>query len=106
MLVVVTRYFGGVKLGAGGLVRAYMAAAEAVLSRAPVTEALPVIAMTLRCDFGQEQVVRHFCGEHGGAVSRVDYGSAVTMALTVPVDAIPALRSLCAARGMEIVAEA
>lgn len=52
-VVVVTRWYGGIKLGAGGLVRAYGGTAAECLRRA---ERVPIVAMTrlgLRCDFAE-----------------------------------------------------
>jgi uncharacterized YigZ family protein len=52
-VVVVTRWYGGTKLGAGGLVRAYGGTAAECLRRA---ERVPMVAMArlgLRCDFGE-----------------------------------------------------
>lgn len=45
--VVVTRYFGGIKLGAGGLVRAYSQAVQDALNLLPVTEKIPLIAFSI-----------------------------------------------------------
>ena len=53
VVVVVTRWFGGIKLGAGGLVRAYGGTAAECLRRA---ERMPIVAMArlgLRCDFAE-----------------------------------------------------
>lgn len=52
-VVVVTRWYGGIKLGAGGLVRAYGGTAAECLRRA---ERVPIVAMArlgLRCDFAE-----------------------------------------------------
>lgn len=102
VLVVVTRYFGGIKLGAGGLVRAYMTAAEAVLGAMTITEQVPIVARTVICDFAQEQAVRHFCAERGVGLGAVDYHAAVTITLTVPVGLLADLESFCAARGIAV----
>lgn len=51
-LVVVVRYFGGVKLGVGGLVRAYSQAANAVLNHADIVEVVPKV--TLQLDYGYD----------------------------------------------------
>jgi putative IMPACT (imprinted ancient) family translation regulator len=47
-MCVVVRYFGGVKLGAGGLVRAYGAAARLVLRDAPVENRTPMSNLSVR----------------------------------------------------------
>lgn len=52
-LVVVVRYFGGVKLGVGGLVRAYSQAANAVLDNAHIIEVVPKI--TLQLTYGYDE---------------------------------------------------
>jgi len=51
VMVVVTRYFGGVKLGVGGLVRAYSGSAARCLDRAGVIEIKPRIECTIRAGF-------------------------------------------------------
>lgn len=84
ILVVVTRYFGGVKLGAGGLVRAYSQATELVVSALPVEELVAMTTYTLACDFAAEQPLRHFIGLHQGEVTRVDYSSQVTLTVELP----------------------
>lgn len=51
VLVVVTRYFGGTKLGAGGLVRAYGGAAAKCLREAEVVEVLPRVVLQVAVPF-------------------------------------------------------
>lgn len=100
-MVVVIRYFGGIKLGAGGLVRAYMAAAESVLSRMEVVTQVPVSRVTLRAPFAAEQAIRHWSSGHGVTLGDVSYGEGVTIELTVPQDEVNSLASFCAASGIE-----
>lgn len=50
-MVVVTRYFGGIKLGAGGLVRAYSAATARCIDRAGIEEEQPTVDCTIRAGF-------------------------------------------------------
>ncbi len=63
-LVVVTRYFGGTKLGTGGLVRAYGDAAAAALDAAPIVEAVQRVSVRIRFDYDDttpaRQVLRRF----------------------------------------------
>lgn len=100
VLIVVTRYFGGVKLGAGGLVRAYSAAAEAAASRMVVVDKVVLARMTLQLPFADEQAVRHWCSLRGAEVEAVEYGQAVRMTLAVPAAALVDLREFCAGRGV------
>ncbi len=100
VLVVVTRYFGGVKLGAGGLVRAYSAAAEAVLSQMVVVDKVEKARVTLQLDFAHEQPLRLWCARRGASIEVVDYGETVRVRLAVPDALLPDLKDFCAARGI------
>lgn len=91
-LVIVVRYFGGVKLGAGGLVRAYGSAASAALDRAPLSEATTFLPVTLRYSYGDERGVRHVLEKGGLTELTVDYGEDVVMTAKVPAEAWDALR--------------
>ena len=51
VMVVVTRYFGGIKLGVGGLVRAYSGSAAKCLDRAGVIELFPMSEYTIKAGF-------------------------------------------------------
>jgi uncharacterized YigZ family protein len=52
-VVVVTRWYGGIKLGAGGLVRAYGGSAAECLRRAPRTAIVAMAQLALHCEFGE-----------------------------------------------------
>lgn len=95
--VVVIRYFGGIKLGAGGLVRAYSGAAESVLSDVERIELKPKAEVELTIPFAAEQPVRHWCSQHDAEVVRVDYGERVSVTLEVSFGDFPALQSFCEA---------
>lgn len=102
VMVIVTRYFGGIKLGAGGLVRAYAGAAEAVLSQLPLTPYTPYTRCTLHTDFSREQAVRHWCEQHTANIVAVEYASGVTLVVDTPTSTVEALTALCAARGIDL----
>ena len=51
VMVVVTRYFGGIKLGAGGLVRAYTGAAARCIDQAVIEEIQPEVECSIQADF-------------------------------------------------------
>ena len=57
-LVIVTRWFGGILLGSGGLMRAYGGTAAACLKAAPVVEVKPSIEALVRLEFGDLALVK------------------------------------------------
>ena len=101
VLVVVIRYFGGIKLGAGGLVRAYSGAAEAVMSMLPLEQAVAMQEVRLSLDFAKEQLLRHWAELHEAQVLNVDYGEQVLVQLAVPEVAMAELTTFCAAQSIE-----
>ncbi|TXS95254.1 YigZ family protein [Parahaliea maris] len=102
VLIVVIRYFGGIKLGAGGLVRAYSAAAQQALEAAPYQEAQPVSHWRARGDFACEQLLRHWLSTCGGEVAEVTYGEGVSLALKIPAEDESELRALCAGNRIDL----
>lgn len=84
VMIIVVRYFGGIKLGAGGLTRAYGQAAQAVMEVLPSEQAVEMDEISINCDFALEQQIRHWVGLLDGLVVSVDYAQQVTMLVTVP----------------------
>lgn len=72
-LVVVTRYFGGTKLGTGGLVRAYGAAASAVLDEAPVVERVRRVPLRLRFSYDDTSPTEHVLRQFDVAITERAY---------------------------------
>ena len=101
VVVVVTRYFGGVKLGAGGLVRAYSTSvSEALDTAVPVRrEALTQVRFDVdHADAGRlDNVLRDWVRHHGATLGDPAYGAAATFELWVPGDGIEPLRADLAA---------
>ncbi|MBX3726608.1 MAG: YigZ family protein [Xanthomonadales bacterium] len=90
--VVVLRWFGGIKLGAGGLVRAYGGCAAQCLRAAPRRPLRAMTGLLITVDFPFEATVRAALASHEAAPERVDYGSGgLCMAVTVPADRRDAL---------------
>lgn len=86
VVLVVSRWFGGTKLGRGGLVRAYGAAAGAVLADAPI-EVRPVLAtFTLTHDYDLSGSVEAVLAAHAADVLDAAYGEAVRLGVAVPRD--------------------
>jgi len=101
VIVVVTRYFGGVKLGAGGLVRAYAGATQQVLAELPLDENRPQRAFALVLDFADEQPLRHWSDQHGARLQSIDYGPRVTARLTVPLEQVDAFEAFLGVQAIE-----
>ena len=101
VLVMVIRYFGGVKLGAGGLVRAYAGAAESVLSAVERVVQQPMVQARLTMDFADEQPVRHWCETHGASLDSIDYGASVSARLSLPEQAVDDFSAFCEAQKLD-----
>jgi len=97
VMVVVIRYFGGIKLGAGGLARAYGKAAQLVLEDVPLVEPEIYRQVIMEIDFAQEQQVRHLLSQSCGQVQDIIYAETVSLQAQVPETEEPGLRqALCA----------
>ncbi|WP_397519018.1 IMPACT family protein [Rhodococcus pyridinivorans] len=77
--VVVTRWFGGIKLGAGGLVRAYSGAVATALDEAPLVERRQQEKFTLAIDHGEAGRVEAELRGRGVAVLDVTYADRVVL---------------------------
>jgi uncharacterized YigZ family protein len=96
-IVVVTRWFGGIKLGVGGLIRAYGGTAAQCLQQAARQPIVPVTRMTLRCDFAQWSLLEGRIRERGITIENTTYGAfAVEAILAVPSGQESALAHLVA----------
>lgn len=73
ILVVVTRYFGGVKLGASGLIRAYSSTAQQVYAELNLKKKRVLVEADIEADYAFEQSLRHWLGLCGGEVLNVSY---------------------------------
>ena len=81
VVAVVTRYFGGIKLGTGGLVRAYTEAVQEVLKVLPRAEKVATLQTILAFPYTYLERMRLFAREHGGLILEEDYGADITMTL-------------------------
>lgn len=83
VVVVVTRYFGGVLLGAGGLVRAYSTSASEVLDRARIVGREARVEVALETDHATagrlENVVREWCHVRRATFEAPEYGAGVVL---------------------------
>ena len=81
---VVTRYFGGILLGAGGLVRAYTQSAKDALDAAGISVVRRWVAMEVPCSYAMFERARLEVAAFGGVVEDVDYGADVVLSALLP----------------------
>ncbi|VVD68838.1 IMPACT family member YigZ [Pandoraea iniqua] len=106
VLAVVVRYYGGIKLGAGGLTRAYGQAVSEALKLATLTAVEPMAEPSYRCSFAHEAPLRRIAERHAATVLDVSYDDGVTLRLSLKardVDAFEADATEALSGGLERV---
>ncbi len=84
-VLVITRYFGGTKLGTGGLVKAYGDAAKAVLAALPREEKIARQTLTVALPYPSYEPVRRLLSGLAGTILEEAFGNEVTLRLELPV---------------------
>ncbi|MCE7031632.1 IMPACT family protein [Lysobacter sp. GX 14042] len=93
-VVVVTRWYGGIKLGAGGLVRAYGGCAAECLRTAPRRELVEYLELQLAYPFAHTGAVHSALAQHGADKLAEDFAAdGVELRLRLPSHAAGALRT-------------
>lgn len=88
--IVVTRYFGGVLLGTGGLVRAYGRAAKEGLASSIILDRIPGRILTLTCDYNSIGKIQYLAGSRGYQALSSDYTDIVKLEYLIPAEAADA----------------
>ena len=86
--VAVVRYFGGIKLGAGGLIRAYAHAAGLALEAADKIRMTPLHTLLVRLDYDLLAAAERYVRDAGLQTGETEYTDAVTLTLRVPTSDI------------------
>ena len=81
---VVTRYFGGILLGTGGLVRAYTQGAQVAVAAAGAQRMSLYTVALIACPYNLYEIILHLLPDHDCAVEETDYGADVTLTVTLP----------------------
>ena len=84
VIVVVTRYFGGILLGTGGLVRAYTAAASGALSAAEIVTMRQIVRCRVRLPYALFEQAQRMVTAAGGKLDEPVYDDAVTLLWKMP----------------------
>ena len=83
-LAVVVRYFGGIKLGAGGLIRAYGQSVNQCLEQTTLIKQIPKTQLQVICDFSLENKIRHYCSNEHFEILDCAYSTNLTMCMNLP----------------------
>lgn len=84
LAVVVTRYFGGTKLGTGGLVRAYSSAVQQALQSLPLILFQAMAEYTLEVDYAHYESLSRWLTQHDGTVLESDFAARVSLKVQLP----------------------
>lgn len=96
MVVVVTRYFGGVKLGTGGLVRAYSSVAEKAIENAGVCTVNSVVKLKCRIDYSFLEKIKSMEKDGSFSTGSIEYTDKVTIELIGDAENAGDLRKMLA----------
>lgn len=81
---VVSRYFGGIKLGTGGMARAYSTAVQTALEQVETTLKIDYTSVQLLLPYSHLKTVQHLLDKSGGAIRDVEYGENIRMTADIP----------------------
>ena len=84
LIVVITRYFGGVLLGTGGLVRAYTTATSRALEAAEVVTVRSVVALDVTVDYGLYERADLLIKAAGSKLAEPEFTDKVTLRWQMP----------------------
>ena len=83
IVVVVSRYFGGIKLGAGGLVRAYASSVQHVIDQLPLRQFIPTQTVRVMFPYSFESDARYAVEKYHATMVEVNYGEQVLMCFDI-----------------------
>lgn len=113
LVIVVTRYFGGIKLGTGGLVRAYSGSARQAIEAAGICSVCDVLSLRCRVDYSSFERIRKMAAEDLGAadafvIEDTGYEAMVTLSLVTQEENGESLKKMLTnltSGGLEILEE-
>ncbi len=86
---VVTRYFGGIKLGAGGLIRAYSASVSDCISQATLVELISLQKITLKYKYNYSKAIERHTSNH--TIFDTSYNESIVVTIGVKLDDVGSL---------------
>lgn len=94
-LIVVVRYFGGTKLGSGGLIRAYRNCANEVISISQIKMRNKVNIYELIVSFEQYKLVSNILKELNAIIQNIEYNEKIKLLVAFPMNTIEDIKNLC-----------
>jgi len=92
VLLVVVRYFGGIKLGAGGLTRAYGNAAKRVIDEADIEPFIAMTSVRLAVTYNQLQPLEYLLKKLDGRILEQQFAEQIKLVLELPAEQLPTLQ--------------
>ncbi|OLF37422.1 MULTISPECIES: YigZ family protein [unclassified Psychrobacter] len=99
VIIIVVRYFGGIKLGAGGLTRAYAGSAQAAVDEMILRPYVPMAQVQILAEFATEAQCRYIVESLNGSIDDVSYSKQVTLTVTIAEQDIETLKERLAMDG-------
>ncbi|GHP15174.1 YigZ family protein [Lentilactobacillus fungorum] len=90
VIAVVTRYFGGIKLGAGGLIRAYSNATSSTIDQVGIVNLVTKKELFLTIDYRQFDKLKYFLETNQVPIENVDYTDKVKVTVAIRETELPA----------------
>ncbi|TCL05123.1 IMPACT family protein [Sodalis ligni] len=85
---VVVRYFGGIKLGTGGLVRAYGGGVQQALKLMVRVEIVPQVEFVVSCRYEQQAWIEMAVKQVAGRIVQSEYGESINFRVAIPFDKV------------------
>ena len=105
IIIIVVRYFGGIKLGAGGLTRAYAGSAQAAVDQMILCPYVPMTQVNIQAEFATEAQCRYVVERLNGTIDNVAYDKQVLLTVTIAERDIDLLKTELAMAGKVLSAE-
>ena len=91
--IVIIRYFGGTKLGTGGLVKAYTEATQLALAALSITEKVEQVTLEISLAYNFYEQSKRLINNHGGQIEAEEFATDVTLQVTFIVEELPAFET-------------